>query len=231
VATVPVLCFPYAGAGASAFRRCQEVPSDAVRICPVQLPGREERLGESLETDVAAAVDGVLSELLDLVDGSPQVALFGHSLGAVLAYEAAHRLGELDGPSVVRLFVSGSPGPWTGREVRATGLSDEEFLARVEQLAGYSHPALSHPDLREVLLPTLRADVQMHEKYRPPPGDRVGVPITSIRGTHDDLVSAPEAAQWTEATTVECRLVEVPGGHMYLVDTPAALVGVLEQLS
>jgi len=230
---VPVLCFPYAGAGASAFRRHREYPSDVVRLCPVQLPGREERFDEKLYTDVAEVVDNLLPNMMDLVNGSPRVALFGHSLGAVLAFEAAHRLEsrhrEVDGPDVLRLFVSGSAGPWTRRADPATGLSDDRFVARVRELAGYEHPALSHPQLREVLLPTLRADVAMHESYRPPSGLRLAAPITSIRGSGDDLVSAEEAAQWSAATTAECRMVEVAGGHMYLIDSPPTLVQVLEQ--
>jgi surfactin synthase thioesterase subunit len=102
-------------------------------------------------------------------------------------------------------------------------------VARVRELAGYAHPALDHPQLREVLLPTLRADVAMHESYRPPSSRRIAAPITSIRGSSDDLVSAEEAAQWSAATTAECRMVEVSGGHMYLVDSPPTLMRVLEQ--
>jgi surfactin synthase thioesterase subunit len=229
--SIPVLCFPFAGAGASAYRRCHEIEATGIRICPVQLPGREELTDEPLHTDAASAVGAMLPEILDLADGSPQVALFGHSLGAILAYETAHQLRELDGPQVLRLFVSGSPGPWSRRANRATGLTDEQFLGRVQELAGYQHPALVHPELRELLLPILRADVAMHEDYRPPVKGQLDVPITTLRGDRDELVSAAEAAEWQAASTVGCRSVELPGGHMYLVDSPAALVGALEQLT
>lgn len=229
MAPLPVLCFPFAGAGAGVFRRCREYPSDVVRICPVQLPGREERYGEPPYTDVGQAVAGLLPDLLAALDGAQQVALFGHSLGAVLAFEAAHQFALAGRPEVVRLFVSGSPGPWTGRTRRATGLSDEAFLDRVREFAGYTHPALEHPELREMLLPTLRADVAMHEHYRPPAGHPLDVPITSIRGADDELVSAAEAREWVAATTIGCTVVEPAGGHMYLVDTPAELVRLLER--
>jgi surfactin synthase thioesterase subunit len=225
---VPVLCFPFAGAGASAFRRCQEFPSDVLRICPVQLPGREERFDEPPYTDVAHAVADLLPEVLDLIDGGPRVALFGHSLGAVLGYEMAHQLGSIDGLSVAQLFVSGSPGPWTRRERRATGLSDEEFLERVREFAGYTHPALEHPELREMLLPTLRADVAMHENYLAPSPKPLDAPITSIRGTHDELVSAEQAREWAAATSGGWRAVELPGNHMYLVDSPVELVRLMD---
>jgi surfactin synthase thioesterase subunit len=227
--TVPVICFPFAGAGAGAYRRLREYPSDVLTICPVQLPGREERYGEPPYTDVVQAVDGLLPELLELAGDGGRVALFGHSLGAVLAHEAAHRLGGVEGVTLVRLFVSGSPGPWTGRETRATGLSDDAFLARVRDFAGYTHPALEHPELRTMLLPALRADVEMHENYRPSRDKRLDVPITSIRAADDELVSAEEAAQWTEATTGRCRVAQPPGSHMYLVDAPGALVTLLER--
>ncbi len=225
---IPVLCLPFAGAGASAFRRAQEFASETVRICPLQLPGREERFDEPPVTDAGQAVADLLPVALDLVSGSPAVAVFGHSLGAVLAFELAHQLRQLPRPEVVRVFVSGSPGPWTRREPRATGLSDEDFLRQVRGFAGYSHPALEHPELREMLLPTLRADVELHENYLAPPGRLLDVPITSIRGSSDELVSAGQAAEWSAATSAGCQLREVPGNHMYLVDSPAELVRLMD---
>jgi len=228
MAEIPVLCLPFAGAGASAFRRAQEYPSQTARIVPLQLPGREERFAELPLTDAVAAVDDLLPVALDLVAGSERVAVFGHSLGAVLAFELAHRLRRLPQPDLVRVFVSGSPGPWTRREVRATGLSDEDFLRQVRGFAGYSHPALEHPELRDMLLPTLRADVEMHENYLAQPGDTLDVPITSIRGSEDELVSREQAAQWQAATSAGCQSREVPGNHMYLVDSPAELVRLMD---
>jgi surfactin synthase thioesterase subunit len=228
VSEIPVLCLPFAGAGASAFRRAQEYPSGVVRICPLQLPGREERFDEPAFTDAVAAVDDLLPVALDAVAGSPAVAVFGHSLGAVLAYELAHRLRQLPQPELVRVFVSGSPGPWTQRLPRATGMSDEDFLRQVRSFAGYSHPALEHPELREMLLPTLRADVEMHENYLAPPNRLLDVPIISIRGTDDELVSPEQAAEWNAASTAGCQLREVPGNHMYLVDSPAELVRLMD---
>jgi surfactin synthase thioesterase subunit len=228
VGEIPVLCFPFAGAGASAFRRAQEYGSDTVRICPLQLPGREDRFDEPAFTDAVAAVDDVLPLALDLVAGDPAVAVFGHSLGAVLAFELAHRLRQLPRPELVRVFVSGSPGPWTSRQPRATGMSDEDFLRQVQGFAGYTHPALEHPELREMLLPTLRADVEMHENYLAPAGRLLDVPITSIRGAQDELVSREQAAEWRAATTAGCDLREVPGNHMYLIDSPAELVRLMD---
>ncbi|ABG92071.1 MULTISPECIES: thioesterase II family protein [Rhodococcus] len=222
-----LVCLPYAGVGASFFRDWQSCAPRGLDILPVQLPGREERFGEDLLTSVDAAVHDIAPRVLPVLRESSGVAVFGHSLGAVLAYELAHRLTADGDVALTRLFVSGSPGPATVREVRASSLADEEFLDRVGELAGYSHPALANPELRELLLPVVRADVEMHENYRPPPRPPLDVPITALRGRGDHLVGAAQLAEWAATTTAGTSVIEVDGGHMYLTEHPHALVRLL----
>lgn len=234
---IRVLCLPHAGAGASFFSPWHSLAGPNILIEPIQLPGREERIDEEPYTDIRLAVRSIVDELFDaelfdaeLFDAEyppARVALFGHSFGAVLAFELARALQSQPGLTVLHLFVSGSPGPQATRENRATGLSDEEFLGRVEEFAGYRHPAFEHPELRELILPTLRADVQMHENYAPLSAEPLDVPITSLRGAADTLVSAAEAATWRDATRGEFELVEFAGGHMYMLDRGAELLAEL----
>ncbi|MFJ7088497.1 thioesterase II family protein [Streptomyces griseus] len=222
-----LLCIPFAGAGASVFRPWVPLCQDRFEVAAVQLPGREQRFAEEPYRDVDVAVEGMLPEVLERVSGVGPVVLFGHSLGAVLAYELAHRLTATDGVELVRLVVSGSPGPWTRRENGAAGLDDEGFLERVKEFAGYRHDALEDPEMRELLLPSLRADVEMHESYLAASPEPVPVPITSVRGATDALVTPDQAMEWSKATSREFDLVQVEGGHMYLVDNAEALIRVL----
>ncbi|SER00737.1 thioesterase II family protein [Streptomyces radiopugnans] len=222
-----VLCVPFAGAGASVFRPWVPLCQDRFELAAVQLPGREQRFAEEPYRDVAAATEGLLPEVLERVSGAGPVVLFGHSLGAVLSYEIAHRLAATDGVDLTALVISGSPGPWTRRENGASGLDDDEFLARVKEFAGYRHDALEDPEMRELLLPTLRADVEMHESYVPRSDDPLPVPIVSVRGTTDTLVTTEQAMEWSKATSRDFRFAEVEGGHMYLVDNPEGLIRVL----
>jgi surfactin synthase thioesterase subunit len=222
-----VLCVPFAGAGASVFRPWVPLCQDTFELAAVQLPGREQRFAEEPYRDVATATEGLLPEVLERVSGAGPVVLFGHSLGAVLSYEIAHRLAATDGVDLAALVISGSPGPWTRRENGASGLADEEFLARVKEFAGYRHDALEDPEMRELLLPTLRADVEMHESYLPRSDDPLPVPIVSVRGTTDALVTTEQAMEWSKATSRDFRFAEVEGGHMYLVDNPEGLIRVL----
>jgi len=224
----PLICLPFAGAGPSFFKEWIPLAS-SLELIVLEFPGREKRFLEEPYRDVAQAIAGVLPEVLELIGKHKSVIIFGHSLGAVLAYELSHSLAAQD-VQVEHLVVSGSPGPWTPRERRATGLDDDEFIGRVCEFAGYDHPALNDVELRDMLLPLLRADVAMHENYDPPEGRLLQVPITSVRGTHDELVSSEEAAQWRNATTMPFQLFEIPGGHMYLTQTPQILLQLIEGL-
>ncbi|HWG99916.1 MAG TPA: alpha/beta fold hydrolase [Pilimelia sp.] len=220
---LPLLCLPFAGAGASFYFPWRGYGVAGLDVRPVQLPGRERLVAEEPYTNVQQAADGLLPVALELIGDGP-VALFGHSLGAILAYELAHRIADHGDHEVVHLVVSGSQGPWDGRTERATGLDDDAFLARVQDFAGYRHPAFDIPEMRELLLPTLRADVRMHESYVPTSDRPLDAPITSIRGRDDHLVSAAAAATWRRATSREFAEVEVDGGHMYLDGDAAWLV-------
>src|SRR6478735_5558310 len=145
-------CLPFAGSGAGFFREWNKLDIlQELVIFPVQLPGREERFLDDPFTDIAEAVAELAPQVVSGAGEDTDIALFGHSLGAVLAYEIAREL-ERTGHRLRHLYVSGSPGPHNGRTERATGLPDEAFLAGVQRFAGYRHAAFDDPELVEVLL-------------------------------------------------------------------------------
>jgi surfactin synthase thioesterase subunit len=211
-------CLPFAGGGAAFFREWEKTDIPKVAVLPVQLPGREERFLDDPFTRVSDAVTELTPKIVSAAGEGAAIALFGHSLGAVLAYEIARELERTGHPGLRHLFVSGSPAPHDGRTERATGLPDEEFLAGVQRFAGYRHEAFDDPDMVEVLLPILRADVEMHENYRATGTEPLSVPVTALRGEHDELVSREQAERWAEVTRGPFTYQELPGGHMYLVE-------------
>jgi surfactin synthase thioesterase subunit len=222
-----LVCFPYAGAGASIFRSWVEPLAGVFQVLPVQLPGREERFAETPHTNAQEAVQSLLPQILLQLHDKSDIVLFGHSLGAALAFELALRLTKDQGLRVRHLVASGAHAPTRMRERRATGLSAEQFLAQVQTLAGYRPPALENPEMREVILPILRADVEMHERYRPPFVRRLEVPITCVRGNQDELVSPRDLSHWQELTKAPLQRHEVEGGHMYLLERQSALFSIL----
>ncbi|WP_328537474.1 thioesterase II family protein [Streptomyces sp. NBC_00344] len=222
----PLLCLPFAGAGASFYAPWQDLGVPGIDVLPLLLPGRERRIVEDPYTDVHEAADGLVPQVLDLLpDGGP-VTLFGHCLGALVAHELTRRLLETDGLRVVRLFVSGTPiVPLTPPERQATGIEDDEvFLERVKEFAGYQHEAFADSEMRELLMPALRADVRMHETYEPRERKPLPVPVTAIRGRNDTLVSLDSIGSWDEVAGRGFETVELPGEHMYLAGAPKPLL-------
>ncbi|AJF67778.1 thioesterase II family protein [Streptomyces vietnamensis] len=226
-----LVCLPFAGAGASFYRPWQRVAEPlGIDVLPLQLPGRERLIDEEPYRDASAAAEGLRTDLLAALGDTPgahRVALFGHSLGAVLAYELTRRLTATADVTVVHLFASGSPHPAEPRSAHATGLDDDAFLARVSEFAGYTDEALQDPEMRELILPTLRADVEMHESYLPADDRPLPVPVTSLRGSADTLVSRTEAEAWARTTDAGFRAVELDGGHMYLAESAPELLRIL----
>ncbi|MQB34202.1 thioesterase II family protein [Rhizobium rhizogenes] len=224
-----IICFPFAGAGASIYAPWVKHLDPTITIVPVQLPGHEQLFMDPPLTnvdDVISHLRSNLSTLTNEITNSSELLIFGHSLGAILAYAFARTL-SLDIPSL--LIVSGSPAPTNPRTQRSVHLSDHDFLSQVRALSGYDHPALQDEELRELLLPALRADVQMHEEYSPKPPFPVGIPIISVRGSEDALVSKQDAMIWREFTTLSFRYIEVEGDHMYLINKNSSLFEIFQR--
>ncbi|MEU3622985.1 thioesterase [Amycolatopsis coloradensis] len=226
-----LFCLPYAGGGASFYRAWTPPEDMGFTLYPVQLPGREELFGESHYGDVAEAAADITGRIVETAGPGDRVSLLGHSFGAVLGYEIARQLAAKGGVELGHLVVSGSAHPFS-RLGRISGdLPDDEFVARVEELAGYAHPALADPDLRSLVLPVLRSDVILHETYFAAHATALPMRITALRGQDDHIVSRSEVEGWRRASSVGSAVVELPGGHMYLADQPAQLFEVLRRLA
>lgn len=221
-------CLPFAGSGAGFYRPWRKLESNRFTVIPLQLPGREEQFRQEPFTDAATAARRLAPDLIRQAGENP-VAIYGHSLGAILAFELARELERLGQVRLIHLFPSGSPGPWTSRPRRATGLDNEDFLARVLEFAGYQHEAFNDPEMRDLFLPLLRADVAMHENYVPSEAPALRVSVTAMRGADDALVPASDLTQWAETTSGPFDMLEIPGGHMYLVDEPERTLATIER--
>lgn len=220
-----LICFPFAGAGTVFFRPWQSKVREVFDFKPVLLPGRERRLFDPTCVTIEAAIDDTMAALGDALPGASTILVFGHSLGAILAYAFAARVETL-AADITHLFVSGSPAPHKQRTERATGLDDDAFIARVREFAGFEDAAMDDPEVRELVIPTLRADVAMHEHFFDA-SVRLRCPITAIRGDEDTLVSNEDLSSWNDVASDPVNLVNFPGGHMYLIDKPEPLVELL----
>lgn len=226
--TVALLCVPHAGAGASLFRQWKRQAPEGIDLVPVQLPGREEMFARDAHTSLAEVVDRCADRAREIPEDTP-FALFGHSFGALVAYETAHRLVAGGGRVPDRLVVSGVAAPWLPRPVvGGEALTDDLFVERVREVVGYDHPALHDAELRGLLLPSLRADLGISDRYTPGSTEPLPVPITVLRGAEDRLVSREDAALWSKAGSSSTEVIELPGDHMYFALDPKPLLAELD---
>lgn len=223
-APVRLFCFAHAGGGGAFFWPWRELLAPHVAVVPVILPGREGRAREAPYRRMADLVDPLVTALIPHLDRP--FAFFGHSLGAAVAFAAAHRLGEEHAPR--RLFVSGRrPPALPGRRPDLHRLPHDRFVEAVAGMGGTPREVLLNRDLLDVFLPRLRADFELNETYRPPPGMRVPCAVSAFTGDSDPEVDTVEMAAWQSVTDGEFVLRVFRGGHFYLVDAAAALSRVI----
>lgn len=223
-----LFCFPYAGGGASIFRSWPAAcPSVAIRA--VQLPGREQRLREPAFTEMPALI-AALAAALAPWPRAP-FAFFGHSMGALIAFELARWLQRRSAPSPVHLFVSARRAPDLPGDPPIHALPDSAFVEKIRSLGGTPEAALQHRELMTLLLPTLRADFALVEGYRYQPGAPLPMPITVFGGLGDSLTE-DDLGGWCRQSRAACAVRWLPGDHFFMhaardhmVPTMAAALG------
>lgn len=219
-----LFCFPHAGGGATAYRAWLKALPDAVQVCPVQLPGREQRLRETPINTMEALLGPLLAGLQPWLDRP--FSFFGHSMGAVIAYELSHQLRRQGLPMPTQLLVSGRRAPHcSARDEQTFDLPDDEFLAKLAALNGSPREVLENTELMALMLPMLRADFQLIETYRwNPSTPSLDCPITALGGDNDPKASLEELRAWAELTRGPFQLQCFAGGHFYLQEQLEAVI-------
>ena len=208
-----LVCFPHSGGGPMAFRDWAAGLAPDVELWSVTLPGRAGRGREPFAREWPPLVDETAAAIASDVPGP--VALFGHSLGALLAFEVARALTRKGVPPQ-HLFVSARSSPDTllSGEVPA---SDAELLSEIDRVyGGVPDLVRASPELLRHFLPILRADLDLAVAYAFRPGPPLACPITVLAGSDDPTVSDEGLSRWARHTSATCEVHRLSGGHFYL---------------
>ncbi|SFB44062.1 myxalamid-type polyketide synthase MxaE and MxaD [Amycolatopsis marina] len=213
-AAVRLYCLPYAGGAASVFYDWPSAIGPDVEVQAVSMPGRERRFAEDPGFEIAELADAVAAH----ADGRP-FALYGHSLGGLVAFEVIRRLRRTRQRLPVRLYAGACRAPHIREQGPFVGLSrldDEELVRRVAEGGGVPDAVLAEPELMELLLPVLRADFTWIDDYEYLPEPPVEVPIVAFAGSSDDAVATADVQAWAGHTAAGFSLSQIEGGHFFL---------------
>lgn len=210
-----LFCFSFAGGGASAYRGWSRDLSPRIDVCPVQYPGRETRLSEraftSLEPLVSAAADA-LAPVLDA-----PYALFGHSMGALVAFELAREFHRRGARRPEHVLLSGFRAPTLPYlSALPHDLPTDEFVHRVKAMQGTPQEALDSPELMELILPILRADCTVVDHYRLADRRPLSVPLTVLGGVNDPEAGEDALRPWRSLAAAGFALHMFAGGHFFV---------------
>ena len=229
-ARLRLFCLPFAGGGASIFRSWGKALAPAIEVCPIQLPGRENRSLEPAYTDALPLAEALASQIQLYAD--KPYALFGHSMGALLAFELTKILQQQNAPLPLTLFLSAHRAAHLpSRRTPMHGLPDKEFIEKLRRFGGFPDEILNHQELLDFLLPTLRADLTLCDLYRYLPATPLNCPLELYAGSQDTEVSPAEIEAWGEHTTQSANLHIFPGGHFFLRSDADALMQAITRAS
>lgn len=230
-ARVRLVCFPFAGGGASIYSRLADALPQSVEMIAVQLPGREDRSREQPPSSVPSLASAVSVALLPYADFP--MAFYGHCAGALLAHEVAHEIRNRYGIRAVHLFAGAQGAPHLNRAARVRPLhsmSDSGMLFELANRGGLPDSVAANEDLVNMLVPLLRADFALWENYSFGEHPRLDIPITTLRDPEDPFCDAGAIAAWEEYTSDEFNSVLVRGGHYFITSCEQQVGNVISEM-
>lgn len=221
-----LFCFPYAGGTASIYRNWANHLPTTIQVIPVELPGRGGRLSEPPFVSVTPLVSALAGAMVPLLDAP--FAFYGHSMGAVIAFELARYLHRTTGRGPHALFPSGRRAPHVPDTDPVTyNLPHDEFIEELRRIDGTPSEVLEHAELMELMIPMLRGDFQLIQTYEYTEGGPLQCPIFAFCGLGDDEENRELMLKWKEQTGARFKLHMLPGDHFFLRSAQSLL---LEQL-
>lgn len=224
-AQMRLFCLPYAGGGASVYRSWQGSFPAEIEVCCVQLPGRENRFTEPLFTRMDPLVEALAEALVGALDRP--FALFGHSMGGLIAYELARLLQHRYQLTPDHLFVSACRAPEIPDPVQWHSLSDQDLMAELRHSPGMPNEVLNHAELMQVLLPIIRADAAVTETYSYRQSAPFHFPVTAFASEGDELISRAAIEPWRNYTSSAFDLILVDGHHLFIQQQAPQMIRIL----
>ncbi|CRM76732.1 thioesterase [Pseudomonas sp. FH4] len=229
VTKLTLLCLPYSGASAMVYSRWRRKLPEWLHVQPVELPGRGARFDEPLQTDMRTLARQLAVEHKPSLEAP--YALFGHSLGALLACEMAHAFRALGCPEPVALFASGTAAPTLRSDYDrdfAEPKTDEQLIDQLRTFQGTSEAVLADKELMSLTLPVLRADFLLCGRFRPQERPLLKCPV-HVLGGKEDKATTEQLIGWSKETGGSFSVDMMTGGHFFIHEHEARVLRVIKE--
>jgi len=224
---VDLICLPFAGGNKYSYRGFEEKAPSFIQIVSLNYPGRSNRANEPLLTDIKGVVKDTFRQLKDLINGQ-DYALYGHSMGALVAILSAREISRHLLKLPLRLFVTGTiaPAARTGQEEKFHYLDKKEFLDKIISFEGLPQEIIQDQELLDYYEPILRADFTATESYRYQEASPLDIPLTVINGTDEDIKNE-DVQLWQKETKRVVDFMQMPGKHFFIFKNAAEVMNVI----
>lgn len=227
-----LFCIPYSGGTAYAYTKWNASLPENIEICPIELSGHGKRIMEPLYDSMEEAVDDVAEQMDKQIRMNDTYAIWGHSMGSLIAYETYYRLKEMEVPLPCHMFFSGRKSPQNMSNTTSYHLlPDDEFINAVMSYGGSTKTAMENEELRNLFLPILRSDFKISETYiYKPKAGKLACDITIVNGDDDLSVKDADMEEWKLCTDKQCNIVVFPGDHFFLFNNSLYITDMLRNM-
>lgn len=224
---IKLFCLPYAGGSANIYLSWRKKLANNIELCPLELAGRGRRYNDPFYESIDVAADDIYKSVETQISNN-EFALYGHSMGSILAFELSHRLQERLGVLPKHIFFSGHRAPDVPRRDKDTYLlPNEEFKQELLNLGGTPKEVLEEEELLDFFLPLLRADFKIIENYLyKDKRSKLNCNITVLNGKKDDL-TLNDITQWRKHTDKYCNIIMFDGDHFFINDNGEDIVKII----
>lgn len=224
---INLFCLPFAGGSKYSYRLYEENLPSFLHLVPLEYPGRGTRLSEPLKEDVDQLVQDLYTQIEDRLEQSPY-AIYGHSMGGLMAYLLTRKIIENGKTPPLHLFITGTPGPAaSSRTERKRHLMDKKtFIEEVRSLNGSPDEILQNDELLEYIEPILRADFKVSENYNYLREGMLNIPMTVITGTSENI-KQEEILLWQKETQMAVDFRRMPGHHFFIFKYPYEIIQII----
>jgi len=224
---INLICLAFAGGNRYSYRLFSEKAPSFLKLITLEYPGRGSRMKEELALNITALVDDLYEQIKGVVNTRPY-AIYGHSMGGLLAYLLTLKLIENDHDQPEHIFISGTSGPSAkSRSEKMRHLMEKNaFIEEIRKLDGMPQEILENEELLSFLEPILRADFKISETYQYLDHASLDIPFTVITGSDEDL-EKEDVLLWQKETKKPVDFKQLPGKHFFILQHPEKVLGII----